>query len=148
MSQLFSHAWMKQYQAEWNRDSELTQSLKQINFCSSIGYGFPDEKAPRGLLIVQQGRVVEAGSYQGQTMNWDLRAQEKHWLDWLNREMGATGFGLAYSTGKLKFIVGDYKSMVKKPEMARPFIKSFSAMARACTFRQPHGQHTGRTFAG
>ena len=136
MSQLFSDIWMKHYQAEWNRDAELTQALEKINFNSNIGYGFPDEKSPRGLIIVQQGQVIDAGTYQGQAMNWDLRAREKHWLEWLNREVGATGFGLAYSTGKLKFIVGDYKSMIKMPEMARPFIKSFSAMGRACAFWQ------------
>lgn len=136
MSPLFSDIWMKHFQDEWNKDAELTQSLEKINFSSNIGYGFPDENAPRGLIIIQQGRVIGAGFYQGQPLNWDLRAKEKHWLEWLNREVGTTGFALAYSTGKLKFIVGDYKSMVKMPEIARPFIKSFSAMGRACVFWQ------------
>ena len=134
MSQLFTDIWMKHYQDEWNKDTDLTSPLERINFNSNIGYGFPDEKNPRGLIIVQQGHIIDAGTYQGQPINWDLRAKEKHWLEWLNREVGATGFGLAYSTGKLKFIVGDYKTMIKMPEMARPFIKSFSAMGRACTF--------------
>lgn len=133
MSQLFSDIWMKNYQNEWNRDSEITSALKNINFNSSIGYGFPDEKAPRGIILIKQGEVIEAGRYRGQHLHWDLRAREKHWLEWLNREVGKTGFCLAYATGKLKFIVGDYKSMIKIPNMSRPFIRSFSLMGRACS---------------
>jgi hypothetical protein len=35
---------------------------------------------------------------------------------------------MAYTTGKMKFAVGDYGSMLKDPRMAGPFIKSFSVM--------------------
>jgi hypothetical protein len=38
--------------------------------------------------------------------------------------------GMAYTTGKLKFKVGDYMAMIKNPSMAGPFIKSFSVMGR------------------
>ena len=131
MSELFNDEWMKKYQQEWNKDSELTSALKKIEFDSIIGYGFPHELDPRGCIIVEQGKITNAGPYNGENLNWDLRAKERHWYDWLKREVGSTGLGLAYSTGKLTFLSGDYKTMAKNPDMLRPFIKSFSAMGRA-----------------
>ncbi|CAK0756607.1 hypothetical protein CCP3SC1_260035 [Gammaproteobacteria bacterium] len=38
--------------------------------------------------------------------------------------------GMAYTSQKLKIHVGDFKSMLKDPRMAAPFIKSLSVMAR------------------
>jgi len=38
--------------------------------------------------------------------------------------------GMAYTTRKLKFQVGDYTAMIKDPRMAGPFIKSFDVMGR------------------
>lgn len=130
MLQLFDSAWMKKYQNEWNKDPYLTKHLNEINFSSVIGYGFPDEEKPRSCITIKDGFVVEAGHYNNQKLNWDLRAKEGHWKEWIKREVGSTGLGLAYTTGKLKFIEGDYKSMIKNPSMVSPFIKSFSAMGR------------------
>lgn len=131
MSDLFSDIWMKKYQSEWNKDTELTSALKKINFNSVIGYGFPDEDQPRACIVIEFGKVVEAGPYRGEQLNWDLRAKERHWHGWLQREVGNTGLGLAYNTGKLKFLAGDYKHMLKNPALYRPFIRSFSVMGRA-----------------
>jgi len=130
MLQLFDKAWMNKYMQEWNKDLYLTRPLNEINFSSVIGYGFPDEEKPRSCIVIEDGYVVEAGQYSNQTLNWDLRAKEGHWKEWFRREVGSTGLGLAYTTGKLKFVEGDYKSMIKNPTMASPFIKSFSAMGR------------------
>jgi len=130
MLQLFDTAWMNKYMQEWNKDSHLTRHLKEIDFSSVIGYGFPDEDKPRSCIVIEKGYVVEAKQYDNRKLNWDLRAKEGHWKEWFKREVGSTGLGLAYSTGKLKFIEGDYKSMIRNPSMASPFIKSFSAMGR------------------
>ncbi len=130
MLQLFGSAWMNKYKDEWNKDSYLTKHLKEINFSSTIGYGFPDEDKPRACIVIKDGYVTEAGHYNNQPLNWDLRAKEGHWQEWLQREVGSTGIGLAYTTGKLKFIEGDYKAMIRNPRMASPFIKSFSTMGR------------------
>ena len=130
MSELFNNEWMKKYQLEWNKDPELSDALKKINFNSVIGYGFPDENKPRGYISIENGQIIDAGLYEDQELNWDLRAKENHWNEWLNREVGKASVGLAYSTGKLKFIEGDYKNMIKDPCMGRPFVKSFSAMGR------------------
>jgi len=130
MSELFNDIWMKKYQSVWNKDPELSKALEKLSFNSTVGYGFPNEAAPRGCIIIENGHIVDAGAYEGQNLNWDLRAKENHWNEWLNREVGAASVGLAYSTGKLKFIEGDYKNIIKNPDMSRPFIKSFSAMGR------------------
>ena len=127
---LFDDAWMEKYKDEWNKDPYLAKHLNEIKFSSIIAYGFPDEEKPRGCIVVEDGYVVEAGSYDNHEVDWDLRARENHWREWIQREVGSTGLGLAYTTGKLKFIEGDYKSMIRNPNMASPFIKSFSAMSR------------------
>jgi hypothetical protein len=130
MLRLFDDAWMRKFKDEWNRDPYLASHLEQINFSSTIAYGFPDEDAPRACIVVENGYITKAEKYTGQQLNWDLRARENHWKEWLSREVGTTGIGLAYSTGKLKFIEGDYKAMIRNPKMSSPFIKSFSAMSR------------------
>ncbi|MCW8933129.1 MAG: SCP-2 sterol transfer family protein [Gammaproteobacteria bacterium] len=130
MLNLFENAWMKKYKDEWNKDPYLAKSLSEIRFSSIIGYGFPDEDKPRACIVIKNGYVIEAGNYNNQKLNWDLRAKEGHWKEWIKREVGSTGLGLAYTTGKLKFVEGDYKSMIKNPTMSSPFIKSFSAMGR------------------
>ena len=131
MSNLFNDEWMKRFQSIWNSDPELTSPLQEINFTSIIGYGFPDDAEPRGVLVVEGGKVVDAGEYGGQDMNWDIRASEGQWEKWIGKPPGMMGLGAAFTTGKMKFLVGDYGSMIKDPRMAKPFIKSFSVMARA-----------------
>jgi len=131
MSDLFTDDWMKSFMDEWNDESELSDALAKIDFNSVIGYGFHDDATPRGVLIVEGGKATSAGSYDGQEMNWDIRASEAQWDKWISKPPGMMGLGAAFTTGKMKFIVGDYGSMIKDPRMAKPFIKSFSVMARA-----------------
>lgn len=128
MADLFSDDWMKGFMERWNADAELAGALEAISFNSNIGYGFDGEDQPRGVLKVENGHVVEAGSYDGCELNWDLRASEDNWQKWLDKPPGMMGLGAAYTTRKLKFNVGDYSAMVKDPRMAGPFIKSFAAM--------------------
>lgn len=130
MADLFSDEWMKRFMEEWNKEPDLSGALEKINFASTIGYGFEGEATPRGLLVVENGKGVKAGKYNGETMNWDIRASEDSWKGWIAKGVGMMGLGLAFSTGKMKFVVGDYGAMIKDPRMASPFIKSFSVMGR------------------
>ena len=130
MTTLFDKNWMRKFQQEWNKDRELTNALQDIKFNSTIAYGFPNEDKPRGVITVNNGQIVDAGTYNNQALNWDLRAQQKHWHDWLGKEVGKASLGLAYSTGKLKFLSGDYKGMIRNPQLLKPFVKSFSVMGR------------------
>jgi len=133
MAELFSDEWMKGFMEEWNKEPELAEALTKINFSSIICYGFKDEDNPRGILKVEDGKCVTAGSWNNESSNWDLRADEENWKKWLEKGIGMGGLGMAYTTGKLKFKVGDYKAMAKDPRMAGPFIKSFAVMGKVGT---------------
>ncbi|MCU7818772.1 MAG: SCP-2 sterol transfer family protein [gamma proteobacterium symbiont of Lucinoma myriamae] len=128
--ELFSEEWMKKFMTEWNNETSLANELAKINFNSTIVYGFESEEKPRGVIQVKNGHVTKAGVYHGEENNWDLRAEEDTWKNWMKKEMGMMGIGAAYTTRKLKFANGDYKTMIKNPRMAAPFIKSFAVMGR------------------
>lgn len=130
MAELFSDEWMKGYMTEWNKEPVLADALAEIDFNSTIGYGFDGEEKPRGVLKVESGKVVAAGAYAGEVLNWDIRADKELWEKWKSSPPGMMGLGMAYTTRKLKFKVGDYGAMIKDPRMATPFIKSFSVMGR------------------
>jgi len=131
MSDLFTDDWMKSFVDEWNDEPDLSDALAKIDFNSVIGYGFHGDDAPQGVLVVEAGKATSGGSYDGQEMNWDIRASQAQWDKWISKPPGMMGLGAAFTTGKMKFVVGDYGSMIKDPRMAKPFIKSFSVMSRA-----------------
>ncbi len=130
MSEMFSAEWMAGFKEAWNAEPELAGALSQIGFNSTIGYGVDDEEAPRGFVRVENGQVTEAGAYDGQPLNWDLRASLADWQKWAQKPPGMVGLGMAYTARKLKFKQGDYAAMIKDPRMAGPFIKSFAVMGR------------------
>jgi hypothetical protein len=119
---------MVRFMEAWNAEPELAGALERIGFGSVIGYGFPEEAQPRGVINVDNGKVVSSGSYSGETLNWDIRCSEAQWKKWMVKPPGMMGLGVAFTSGKMKFRVGDYASMLKDPRMAGPFIKSFSVM--------------------
>lgn len=131
MAELFSDEWMKSFMAQWNAEPELSDALEQIGFQSVIGYGFDGEAEPRGVISVENGKAVDAGGYNGQQLNWDIRASKDQWQKWMDKPPGMMGLGMAFTSRKMKFMVGDYAAMIKDPRMAGPFIKSFAVMARA-----------------
>ena len=130
MADLFSDAWMKTYMEEWNKEPELSDALAKINFSTNIGYGFIGDDTPKGVAIIENGKIISAGAYNGEELNWDLRAKEENWNKWLDKGLGMASLGAAYVSGKLKFKVGDYTAMIKDPRMAGPFVKSFTVMGR------------------
>jgi len=130
MADLFSSEFMAGFMEGWNNEPELADVLSKIDFNSTIGYGFDDEDDPKGVLVVENGKAVKGESYSGQQLNWDLRASQDQWNKWLTKPPGMMGLGLAYTSRKIKFKVGDYGAMVKEPRMAGPFIKSFAVMGR------------------
>ncbi|MFK5986469.1 MAG: SCP-2 sterol transfer family protein [Pseudomonadota bacterium] len=130
MADLFSDEWMKSFQEIWNQDPELKEALAEISFNSVIGYGFPSDDQAVGYIDVQNGEIVAAGSYDGQELSWDIRAEQKNWDKWVSNGIGMAGLGSAFTFGKLKFKTGDFKGMLKDPRMAGPFIKSFGAMGK------------------
>ena len=130
MPELFSDDWMVDFGNAWNDEPELGDALAKIGFTSVIGYGLDGEDQPLGYVSVENGYVTGAGAYDGQPLNWDLRASSANWEKWCDKGLGMVALGLAYTSGKLKFRTGDYGAMIKNPAMAGPFIKSFSVMGR------------------
>lgn len=130
MNELFSLEWMQAYLEQWNAEPELADTLERINFNSTIGYGFTNTATPTGVLAVENGRAIKADPYTNQALNWDLRATPKDWQKWQAKGLNMIGLSMVYMSGKLKFEVGDYSSMIKDPRMVGPFLKSFSVMGR------------------
>lgn len=130
MAELFSPEWMQAFGERWNAEPELAEALAKIHFNSVIGYGFEDAPDPIGVLAIVDGRVTDAGAYNGQPLNWDLRADRQHWQNWMTKGLNMMGLSMAYMTRNLQFRVGDYTAMIKDPRMAAPFIKSFAAMSK------------------
>ena len=128
--ELFSDAWMNQLKDAWNAEPEVKDALAAIGFNSVITCGFKDEDKPRGIFVVENGECVRAGDYNGEDMDWDMRADKKDWMKWVEKGLGMTGMGMAFTTGKLKFNKGDFKAMIKDPRMAGPFVKSFGLMGK------------------
>jgi hypothetical protein len=130
MAQLFSESWMAEYKDAWNEEPEVRDKLAEIGFNSIISCGFKDEEDPRSFFVVENGECVRAGAWSADAPapSWDMRADRKDWLKWVEKGIGMGGLGIAYATGKLKFKVGDYTAMIKDPRMAGPFVKSFGLM--------------------
>lgn len=127
---MFNEDWMTKFQNAWNNEPGLADALHQIHFNSVIAYGFDNHEEPEAVIHVEDGKITSAGPYQGEELNWDLRASSDNWEKWNKKPPGMMGLGMAYTTGKLKFLEGDYSAMVKDPRMAGPFIKSFAVMSK------------------
>lgn len=127
---LFSPEWMARFRDAWNAEPALAGALGKIGFDSTIGYGFRGEATPRGILIIENGRATAAKGYDGEALDWDLRADPDTWQEWLAEPPGMVSLGMAYASSRLQFVTGDYVTMIKEPSMAGPFMKSFSVMAR------------------
>lgn len=127
---MFNEEWMNNYKDAWNTEPGLADALQQINFNSVIGYGFTGDAQPTGYISVENGHVVSAGNYNGEALNWDLRASSDQWAKWASKPPGMMGLGLLTRPENWKFLVGDYGAMIKDPRMAGPFIKSFAVMAK------------------
>lgn len=130
MADLFSEEWMSGFMAQWNAEPDLAAALADIDFNSVIGYGFEGDDQPTGVLVIEKGQAVSAGAFSGEELKWDIRCSEAQWKKWISKPPGMMGLGMAFTSGKMKFNVGDYSSMLKDPRMAKPFIKSFSVMGK------------------
>jgi len=130
MAQLFTDEWINTLKDLWNGDPEVSDKLAEINFSSVITCGFKNEEEPRCVFVVEDGKAVSAGLYNGETPDWDMRGDEKNWDKWTTKALTMTTMGMAFATGKLQFKTGDFKAMIKNPSMAVPFVKSFGLMTK------------------
>ena len=133
MAILFSEAWMKQFAKAWNSEKKMVVPLGNINFSSNIGYGFDGNDNPSGVLIVEKGKVVRSGTYSNEELNWYLRATQENWRIWIESGFGLSRLGPAVTMGKLKFVIGDYRKMIRSPSMSAPFLRHFVIMSEMKT---------------
>ena len=130
MADIFAGQWMQKFMNEWNKEPELANELLNIGFNSTIAYGFDNEDEPRGILVIANGQAILGATFDAHQCNWDLRASKENWKKWFKKPPGMMALGIAYTSRKLKFVKGDYTSMIKDPRMAGPFLKSFVVMGR------------------
>ncbi|MGO8738266.1 hypothetical protein [Rhodoblastus sp.] len=100
MATLFSDDWKADFGNARNGEKELGDALAKIGFNSVIAYGFDNEDQLRGSIKVENGCVVEAGAFSGQTLNRDLRASPPNWEEWRASSIGMMGLGLRLCFGR------------------------------------------------
>lgn len=133
MARLFSDEWMKAFAERWNADREMVDNLTDAGFSSTIGFGCSGDEKPAGIVEVKNGRVMYAGEFQGQALDWDMRADLEAWQEWLTEGFGFEKLGVSVATGKLNFVAGDYRQMIRYPNMAKPFLRHFELMGELKT---------------
>ena len=131
MPELFSDDWANNYKEIWNSSEGIAQELGQSNFNSVVAFGVDGEEAPRVVLNISDGQIITASSFQGESLNWDLRASLDEWVSLVAKPPGLMKLGLAYTSRKLKFKKGDYSVMIKDPRLSTAFVKCFALMGKA-----------------
>lgn len=129
MAELFSPSWMQSLQSKWNATTSIVDPLQKAGFSARIGYGFKNEDSPRGILVIEQGKALVAGEFDGGKLDWDLRATPDNWAKWIEGGFGLTKLGPAVATGALQFVTGNYRQMIRNPSLSNPFLLHFDLMA-------------------
>ena len=130
MSELFSKEWAQAYKDAWNNDGEITSTLRDAGFCSVVAFGFYDEDAPRFIMSIDDGLVTSIDEQPEEAIEWDIRATQENWLSLIAKPPGLMKLGIAYTSRKIRFKKGDYATMVKDPNLAGAFVKSFGLMSK------------------
>ena len=127
---MFTPEFMKSFQKLWNEHETISSTLKSINFTANVGYGIKGEETPKTVLVIQEGQAIDAREYkEGDVLDWDIRCSTDNWDYYLTKGISVASLASAYTMGYMKFIKGDYFSMIKNPSMIGPFIKSFDLMS-------------------
>ncbi len=130
MPELFSDEWAQSYMDSWNSDDVIVKTLEQANFSSVVGFGFLDEDEPAFVMSIERGRVVSVRPRAKADLDWDIRATRENWLSLIVKPPGLMKLGIAYTSRKLRFLTGDYASMIRDPSLANAFVKSFALMGK------------------
>lgn len=128
----FTQAWVEGFAQKWNADSEMVRPLAEAGFCAVIAFGYPGQEAPSVLLDVVKGKVKRAGLVnkvaQLPAIDWDLRALPEQWLMWRTKPLTLSSLGVAVQNGQLQFKAGDYRKMIRTPNLANPFLRFFNLL--------------------
>ena len=129
MAEIFSEEWMIKYKSLWNDDKEHTQQLSDSDFNSNVGFGMIDDDAPRIIIEIHNGIIINLSEYKNQHLNWDVRGKPDFWQAVSKKSPNIMKLGLAYTSRDLKFLKGDYVKMIKEPRLSNAFIKCFHFMS-------------------
>lgn len=130
MADLFSDEWAKAYKDAWNNDEEITSSLQRAGFNSVVAFGFPEDEKPPFIMTISNGLVTAINTAAADDIKWDIRATKDDWLSLIVKPPGLMKLGIAYTSRKLRFLKGDYATMIKEPSLAAAFVKSFALMGK------------------
>lgn len=130
MSELFSNEWAQAYKTAWNEDGEITSTLRQARFSSVVAFGFHEEDTPRFVMKIVEGLIISIDEQPEDLVAWDIRASQENWLALVAKPPGLMKLGIAYTSRKMRFKKGDYATMVKDPNLAGAFVKSFGLMSK------------------
>jgi len=130
MADLFSGEWAQAYKDAWNADEEITASLQRAGFNSVVAFGVPDAAEPAFVMSIQNGLIASVNNTALDEIKWDIRATKDDWLSLIVKPPGLMKLGIAYTSRKLRFLKGDYATMIKDPSLASAFVKSFALMGK------------------
>jgi hypothetical protein len=130
---LFSEPWMKTFGECWIHDSEINRLLFNQEFTATIAYGFIDNPHPRGAVFINNSCLQDARLYQGEPLDWDLRARPDTWKRWLSEGFRLERMGYILANKELIFEQGDYRKMLHVPRLASAFFRSFELMQKIPT---------------
>jgi len=130
MADLFSGEWAQAYKDAWNADEEITASLQRAGFNSVVAFGLPDVAEPAFVMSIQNGLIASVNNTALEEIKWDIRATKDDWLSLVVKPPGLMKLGIAYTSRKLRFLRGDYATMIKDPSLASAFVKSFALMGK------------------
>lgn len=133
MSNLFGDSWMQEFSTLWNADQTIADVLEGQRFNANIGYGLIEASHPISILIIMHGKIVFAGSYKGQYLDWDLRADFENWKSWLKKGLNVARLSFVMAQNQLQFKQGDCRKMLRTPSLATAFMRSFELMSEVKT---------------
>ncbi len=131
MENIFSQEWAERFAHRWNDTNDMVDPLAAAHFDSIIAFGFINEINPVVTLEVRNGKIEQAGLFNATSSpvaNWDLRAAPEQWAKWKKEGLGIAGLGVAVASGQLHFRNGDYRKMIRTPQLAGPFLKFFTLL--------------------
>jgi len=130
MADIFSNEWAHAYKDAWNADEDITLSLQRAGFNSVVAFGLPDMDEPSFVMSIQNGMVTSINSTPQDQIKWDIRATKDDWISLIVKPPGLMKLGIAYTSRKLRFLKGDYATMIRDPSLASAFVKSFALMGK------------------
>ena len=130
--EFFTHEWVEAFARKWNSDAEMVDPLAQIEFSAMVAFGYPNGDTPSVLFKVDNGEIKRAGLYNKvaklPAIDWDLRASPEQWTMWQTKPLTLSSLGVAVQNGQLQFKVGDYRKMIRTPNLANPFLRFFKLL--------------------